>query len=81
MKHEIKIHPLNVKGKYYVDTNSCITDCCCQDIAPHNFNIGEDREENYGAYVFKQPENELEIKQCQDAVFCCPTEAIHDDGE
>lgn len=81
MDYEIKIHPSSVKGKYYVDVNSCVTCCCCEETAPNNFKVRKGFEENYGAFVFKQPENEQELKQCKDAVFCCPTEAVRDNGE
>lgn len=82
MKYEIKIHPLNVKGKYYVDQESCIVDDCCCVEAPKNFRIDTDKynESNFGAYVFKQPETPEEEKDCKNAMDVCPTAAIHDDG-
>jgi ferredoxin len=33
------------------------------------------------SYVFKQPENDEEEAQCQEAMESCPVEAIGDDGE
>ncbi|MDQ3799125.1 MAG: ferredoxin [Acidobacteriota bacterium] len=77
MVNAIKKHPLNVKGKYYVDCNSCI-DHCCYDIAPANFKLDE---ESYQTYVFKQPETPEEEKLCEEVVLYCPVEAVHDDGE
>lgn len=76
MSEKIRKSPLNAKGKYYVDYDSCL-DHCCFDIAPNNFKT----DENYVAYVFKQPENLEEEAQCKEAMMCCPVEAIYDDGE
>lgn len=67
----------NVPGKYYVDSN-CIDCDVCRETAPENFKANED--EGY-SYVFKQPENEEEEAQCQEAMESCPVEAIGDDGE
>lgn len=68
---------LNVPGKYYVDT-TCIDCDVCRTTAPNNFKANED--EGY-SYVFKQPENDDEEAQCQEAMESCPVEAIGDDGE
>lgn len=74
---KIKKHPLNVPGKYYVDYDVCLNHECCIDEAPNNFKIDED----YIAYVFKQPETEDEEIQCKNAMNCCPVEAILNDGQ
>ncbi len=68
---------LNVAGKYYVDS-SCIDCDVCRTTAPNNFQANED--EGY-SYVYKQPENDEEDAQCQEAMESCPVEAIGDDGE
>ncbi len=78
MSEKIKIHPLNVKGKFYVDHDACLDHECCADDAPEIFKMDRN---TWGAYVFKQPENIKEVKKCQEAIKCCPMEAIHDDGE
>ena len=67
----------NVSGKYYVDSN-CIDCDVCRETAPDNFTANED--EGY-SYVFKQPENDEQETQCQEALESCPVEAIGDDGE
>ena len=67
----------NVSGKYYVDS-SCIDCDVCRTTAPNNFSANED--EGY-SYVSKQPENEEEEEQCQEALESCPVEAIGDDGD
>ncbi|MDQ2745713.1 MAG: ferredoxin [Acidobacteriota bacterium] len=37
--------------------------------------------ENYSAYFVRQPESSEEKISCQEAMDCCPVEAILDDGE
>jgi ferredoxin len=73
-----RIHPLNAKGKYYIDQDSCTCSAACEYVAPQHFAIDE---QNYGAYVYKQPETPDEDKKCKEAMMCCPFEAILDDGE
>lgn len=66
----------NVAGKFYVDTQ-CIDCDVCRETAPNNFTRNDDG--GY-SYVQKQPENEEEVEQCQEAKEACPVEAIGDDG-
>lgn len=68
---------LNVAGKFYVDA-SCIDCDVCRTTAPENFLANED--EGY-SYVSKQPENDDELAQCEEAMESCPVEAIGDDGD
>ncbi len=79
MNKNIKIHPLNAKGKYYVDYDTCTCSAACEYTAPNNFKYGNDKE--YGFYVAKQPEMPEELAQCQEAMNCCPVEAIYNDGD
>ena len=67
----------NVPGKYYVD-RECIFCNVCADAAPKNFKIS-----NAGTHdvVYKQPENEIEEEECEEAMDLCPVYAIGDDGE
>jgi ferredoxin len=81
MSEEVKKHPLNVKGKYYVDQDSCIWCATCVDTAPNNFKLEEQNNYEIGAYVFKQPQTPTEKELCEEAVMCCPYEAIHNDGK
>lgn len=68
--------PSNVKGKYYVDTN-CIDCDLCRQNAPNNF----DRDNKGGySYVYRQPRNSAELKQCADALRGCPVDAIGSNG-
>ncbi|RLE36695.1 MAG: ferredoxin [Acidobacteria bacterium] len=66
----------SVDGKYYVDS-SCIDCDVCRTTAPENFQANED--EGF-SFVFKQPGNDEEEEQCQEALEACPVEAIGDDG-
>ncbi|MEO6590160.1 MAG: ferredoxin [Pyrinomonadaceae bacterium] len=77
MSEENKIHPLNAKGKYYVDFDCCL-DHSCYDPAPANFKWDE---ESCRTYVFKQPETPKEEALCKEMIDYCPVEAIHDDSE
>jgi len=76
MSEEIKKHLL--KGRYYVDHNTCLDHECCVYEALNFFKM--DRETG-GAYVFKQPETSEEEAQCKEAMNCCPVAAIHDNGD
>lgn len=67
----------NVIGKWYVDSQ-CIDCDLCRTTAPNNFKQNPD--EGY-SFVFKQPDNEEELKLCQEALEECPVEAIGSDGE
>ena len=66
----------NAPGKYYVDTQ-CIDCDLCRETAPDNFTRQDD--EGY-SFVYKQPENDEEEAQCQEAMDGCPVEAIGDNG-
>jgi ferredoxin len=68
--------PDQAPGRYYVDS-SCIDCDVCRTTAPNNFEANED--EGY-SYVVKQPENDEEEAQCEEAMESCPVESIGDDG-
>ena len=67
----------NVGGLYYVDS-SCIDCDVCRDTAPDNFMRSD---ENSYSFVFKQPETDQERADCEEALSCCPVEAIGNDGD
>jgi ferredoxin len=67
----------NISGPYYVDS-SCIDCDVCRDTAPENFTRSDAN--NY-SYVFKQPQTEEEKAACEEALTCCPVEAIGNDGK
>lgn len=37
-------------------------------------------DENNYSFVYKQPQNEEEKQLCEEAIACCPVEAIGNDG-
>ena len=57
--------------KKYKVTEKCISCHACVEVAGKNFKMGKEK-----AYVYKQPENDAEEKQCQDALSACPVGAI-----
>lgn len=66
----------NVAGKYYVDT-ACIDCDLCRTVAPSNFGRND---EGGHSYVFKQPKNDAELRQCREAKDSCPVDAIGNNG-
>lgn len=68
--------PENAIGKFYVDTQ-CIDCDVCRVTAPENF---QRHEEKPYSYVFRQPATAEELAQCDEALDCCPVEAIGKDG-
>lgn len=80
MSEEIRKHPLNSKGKYYVNQDHCFWCAVCEDIAPNNFKVDSGNVE-LGAYFIKQPDTPDERVLCDEALLSCPHEAIHDDGK
>jgi len=78
MNEKINMTSLSVKGKYYIDCDTCLDHECCVKIAPNNIKIDL---EKYAAYFFKQPETLQEQQQCNEAFITCPVEAIYDDGD
>lgn len=66
----------NLLGRFYVDSQ-CIDCNLCRDTAPKNF---KQNEEMGFSFVYKQPETDEEIQQCQEALEACPVEAIGNDG-
>jgi ferredoxin len=80
MNEPIRKHPLNAEGRFYVNQDYCTRCATCEDAAPNNFKV-DSRIYEFGAYVFKQPENSDEEEKCREALNACPHEAIHDDRE
>jgi ferredoxin len=71
-----RIHSRNVRGRYYVDADTCVCSEACVLAAPENFKIDIN-----GSYVFKQPGSQQEETNCLEAINCCPVEAISNDGD
>jgi ferredoxin len=70
-----RLHPLQVKGKYYVDNDVCMFCEACVREAPNHFAVDD------LSYVFRQPETPEEEEDCRRAMLACPLEAIGDDGD
>jgi len=66
----------NVPGKWYVD-KKCILCSVCSEAAPKNFKESASSDHDI---VYKQPENEDEERQCEEAMAACPVEAIGNDN-
>ena len=77
MSEEIKKHPLNAPGKFYVDQDCCTFSGACVDTEPEHFKMDEE----YRVYVIKQPSTPEEEMRCRRAMEGCPVAAIHDDGD
>jgi ferredoxin len=74
---EIEKHPLNARGKYYVDQDCCTFSGNCLVVAPGCFKMDEENR----VYVIKQPSTAQEEARCQQALRECPVAAIIDNGE
>lgn len=66
----------NVPGRWYVD-KKCILCSVCSEAAPKNFKEASGGDHDF---VYKQPENEAEEMQCEEAMAACPVEAIGNDN-
>jgi hypothetical protein len=72
MKIDVKPHPLNVPGFFYVENGLCMACCMPQHEAPQLIGFVDDSRE-YHCYFKKQPENPEEIELAIQAieVSCC----------
>lgn len=68
--------PENSKGNWYVD-QTCVPCHLCMDEAPGLLKYADNETHVYFA---KQPENDKEKDQAEEAMNACPTEAIGNDG-
>ena len=64
-------------GRFRVEEDECT--CCgaCGAIAPEHF---EPADGGWGYVTHRQPRGAAEIARCSDALDCCPTDAIRDQG-
>jgi len=77
MSSQIGKHPLNIEGKFWIDRDVCLACETCIEEAPNNIKM--DLQMTGASYVFKQPENEIEIQQLKKAISVCCVEAIIED--
>lgn len=66
----------NVSGKYYVDDQCIACDACVMEAE----DFFEMNDEEGHAFVKKQPSNESELEECENALAACPVDAIGNDG-
>ena len=69
---------VEIEGKkysFYVD-RECIYCHVCAQAAPDNFRHSDEDDHDI---CYKQPQNEIELEQCYEALQQCPVEAIGDD--
>ncbi|MGK0185157.1 MAG: ferredoxin [Verrucomicrobiales bacterium] len=64
--------PENVTGEFYVNTD-CIICTLCSEIAADVFRTSEDGDHNY---VHTQPTTAEQLASAEEALECCPVEAI-----
>ena len=62
----------NKKYEFYCD-NNCISCAVCRENAPNNFKLSDISNHSV---CFKQPENAKELEECEEALICCPVNAI-----
>ena len=62
----------NVPGPFYVNTQ-CIICSLCHELAPDVFRISEDET---SFYVYAQPSTAEQLAAAEEALECCPMEAI-----
>ena len=77
MDDETNRHSLNAKGKFWIDRDVCLACEACIEEAPNNIRM--DLQMTGTSYIFKQPENEVEIRQLRNAISVCCVEAIIED--
>lgn len=77
MGEKLERYEDNVPGRWYVD-KKCILCSVCSEAAPNNFREADTNDHDI---CFKQPENEAEEAQCEEAMAACPVEAIGNDDE
>lgn len=69
-------HPQNADGKFWIDQDVCVACQACVIEAPENIRF----DDAIGtSYVFKQPENDIELAAVREAVALCPVEAPVED--
>lgn len=75
MTHDVKPHPLNVIGDFYVEDGCCTACDLPQSEAPELFGMTSDP--NYHCYVKRQPQSKPEHDQMLSAIACADLHCIH----
>jgi ferredoxin len=69
-------HPNNAEGKYWIEQDECVACGVCYAEAPENIRFDDATSKSY---VYKQPENDIELAAVRDAVEMCPVLAPKED--
>tara|TARA_R100000789_G_C2965165_1_gene139110 strand:- start:69 stop:743 length:675 start_codon:yes stop_codon:yes gene_type:complete len=75
MTHDVKPHPLNVIGDFYVEDGCCTACDVPQTEAPDLFGMTTDP--HYHCYVKRQPQSKSEYDQMLSAIACAELQCIH----
>lgn len=75
MTQEVKPHPLNVPGDFYVEDGCCTACDMPRAEAPDLF--GMTPEPHYHCYVKRQPQSAVEENQMLSAILCAELQCIH----
>ncbi|MDA7873761.1 ferredoxin [Rhodopirellula sp.] len=75
MTHDVKPHPLNVIGDFYVEDGCCTACDVPQTEAPELFGMAD--KPYYHCYVKRQPKSEPEQDQMLSAIACAELQCIH----
>ena len=65
-------HPQNAEGTFWIDQDVCVACCVCLGEAPENIKFDD---AGGKSYVFKQPENDVELAAVRESMTMCPVEA------
>ena len=75
MTHDVKPHPLNAIGDFYVEDGCCTACDVPQTEAPELFGMTTDP--HYHCYVKRQPQSDTEHEQMLSAILCAELQCIH----
>jgi ferredoxin len=69
-------HPNNAEGKYWIEQDECVACGVCYAEAPANIRFDDATSKSY---VYKQPQNDVELAAVRGAVEMCPVLAPKED--
>lgn len=68
--------PGSAPGRFFIDSDLCVSCGACIVKAPNNFTPGDG-----GYYINRQPTTPDEIQACTEALKGCPVDAVGDNGD
>lgn len=69
-------HPQSAEGRFWIDHETCVACVVCVIEAPDNIRFDDVAAKSY---VFKQPEDDVELAAVREAMTMCPVEAPRED--